>query len=111
MVITEVSRAAVDDLERLIVANDLPDDTRERFATSLRVLESFPQAGPKLTGAWSEFRFWIGPWPWMIAVYEHLRAATPLSLWRSTTGADLRRRPRVADSAARNGRGSNGAPN
>ena len=73
MAIIEVSRAAVDDLERLIVANDLPDDTRERFATSLRVLESFPLAGPKLTGAWSEFRFWIGPWPWMIVVYEHLR--------------------------------------
>lgn len=72
MATIEVSGVAVDDLERLIVSNHLPGDTRERFVTSLQVLDSFPLAGPQLTGEWSQFRFWIGTWPWMIVVYEHI---------------------------------------
>lgn len=67
-----VSETAVEDVERLIEANTLPPDTRERLARSLRVLEAFPLAGRELVGDWSGFRFWIGPWPWMISVYEYL---------------------------------------
>lgn len=67
----EVSRVAVEDLERLIAANKLPPDTRARLVNSLRVLEAFPRAGARLEGDWSDYRFWAGPWPWMIVVYGY----------------------------------------
>jgi hypothetical protein len=67
----EISPVAAEDLECLIATNKLPPDTSARLANSLRVLEAFPLAGAQLEGAWSDFRFWAGPWPWIIVVYEH----------------------------------------
>jgi plasmid stabilization system protein ParE len=68
----EVSIAARDDLERLILTHTLPPDTRDRVRRVLRTLETFPEIGPSLEGRWSGFRFVLGPWRWMIIVYEHL---------------------------------------
>jgi len=31
----------------------------------------FPLAGRTLEGKWSEARFLLGPWPWMILVYRY----------------------------------------
>lgn len=56
-------------LDRITDRYELPADTRQRVVKSVRHLESFPQAGSKLTGTWSEFRFVLGPWPWMLIVY------------------------------------------
>jgi hypothetical protein len=28
--------------------------------------------GPQLEGRWSEFRFVLGPWRWMVVVYAYL---------------------------------------
>ena len=67
----EVARAAVEDLDRLIAALSLPADTRERVRASLRQLVEFPRIGAELTGRWQGLRFILGPWRWMLLVYEH----------------------------------------
>lgn len=67
----EVSAAAVEDIRRLIVTHRLPADTNERIRRSLRALERFPWLGTELTGGgWDGFRFLLGPWRWLVVVYE-----------------------------------------
>jgi plasmid stabilization system protein ParE len=65
----ELARAAVADLERLVLTLSLPSDTPERVRGTLRSLERFPRLGPELTGRWEGFRFLLGPWRWMLLVY------------------------------------------
>ena len=67
----EVSRAAVEDIARLRITHSLPPDTNERIRSSLRALEQFPRLGTALEGdEWDDFRFLLGPWRWMVIVYE-----------------------------------------
>jgi plasmid stabilization system protein ParE len=68
----ELSAGAVEDLDRLIRTHSLPADTKERVRRSLRQLERFPLLGATLEGRWAGFRFVLGPWRWMIAVYVYL---------------------------------------
>ena len=68
----ELAQAAVEDLERLISTHSLPSDTRERVKRSLRPLEDFPYIVAPLEGHWQGFRFLLGPWRWMLIVYEYL---------------------------------------
>lgn len=68
----ELARTAVEDLDRLIAVLTLPRDTRDRVRRSLAVLERFPDLGVPLTGRWEGLRFVLGPWRWMLVVYEHL---------------------------------------
>lgn len=65
----EVSAAAAEDLQTLIVTHSLPPDTRERVKRSLRLLERFPLMGAELSGRWSGLRFLLGPWRWLLMVY------------------------------------------
>lgn len=65
----ELARAAVDDLDRLVLTHSLPDDTRQRVRTALEPLHQFPRLGPELAGRWEGFRFILGPWRWMLLVY------------------------------------------
>lgn len=65
-----VTPAALDDLERLIRTHSLPADTRERVRRSLAPLGLFPHLGAALEGRWAGFRFLLGPWRWMIVVYD-----------------------------------------
>jgi len=65
----ELAAAAVEDLERLIRSHSLPSDTNERVKRSIAALERFPLMGASLDGRWSDFRFLLGPWRWMILVY------------------------------------------
>jgi mRNA-degrading endonuclease RelE of RelBE toxin-antitoxin system len=67
----ELAQTAVDDLERLISTHSLPPDTTERVKRSLRTLEDFPHIGAPLGGRWQGFRFLLGPWRWMLIVYEY----------------------------------------
>jgi plasmid stabilization system protein ParE len=64
-----VTPRAQRDVDEAISALGLPDDTWVRIARSLRVLETFPLAGPVLAGRWSQARFVLGPWSWMILLY------------------------------------------
>ncbi len=68
----ELSAAAVEDLDRLIHSHSLPGDTRARVRSSVRPLERFPLLGAKLEGRWSDLRFVLGPWRWMVVVYVYL---------------------------------------
>jgi plasmid stabilization system protein ParE len=67
----ELSPAALDDLDRLIYTHSLPADTKERVRHRLRPLERFPLLGAALSGRWSNFRFVLGPWRWMVIVYTY----------------------------------------
>jgi hypothetical protein len=58
-------------VDEAISALGLLDDTWIRIARSLRVLETFPLAGPVLPGRWSPARFVLGPWSWMILLYRY----------------------------------------
>ncbi len=71
----EVSAAAAEDLARLAVTHRLPPDTNDRVRRSVRSLGRFPQLGTLLEGGgWEGFRYLLGPWRWMVIVYEHVAA-------------------------------------
>jgi plasmid stabilization system protein ParE len=67
-----VSPAAAESLSRLIVTHSLPADTTERFRRSIRPLAEFPLLGRALEGTgYDGLRCVLGPWRWMVVVYEH----------------------------------------
>ncbi len=67
----EFSAAAVEDVARLTLTHSLPPDTNERIKRSVRALGRFPRLGRGIEGgAWEGFRFILGPWRWMVVVYE-----------------------------------------
>jgi plasmid stabilization system protein ParE len=67
-----VTPEAVAALDRLIITHSLPADTMQRFRRSLEPLEAFPHLGRELVGGgYDGLRFVLGPWRWMIVVYEH----------------------------------------
>jgi hypothetical protein len=53
----------------------LPADAWSRIVRSLRVLETFPLAGPELDGRWAPTRFVLGPWSWMLLLYVYDEAS------------------------------------
>jgi plasmid stabilization system protein ParE len=66
-----VSPAAADTLARLIVTHSLPADTTDRFRRSIAQLADFPLLGRALEGSgYDGTRFVLGPWRWMVIVYE-----------------------------------------
>lgn len=70
MATVEVARAAVEDLDALVASHSLPPDSRARVRRALAPLASFPRLGPELGGRWAGLRFLLGPWRWMLLVYE-----------------------------------------
>jgi plasmid stabilization system protein ParE len=70
----ELTRAAVEDLDRLIAVSSLPADTREHVRSCLQPLLEVPRLGTELTGRWHGLRFVLGPWRWMLLVYEYHEA-------------------------------------
>ena len=66
-----LAEPAVANLEDLIITHSLPTSTRARVQASLEPLASFPLMGSKLGGRWQEFHFILGPWPWMLLVYQY----------------------------------------
>jgi plasmid stabilization system protein ParE len=59
------------DVDEAISSLGLPGDTWGRIVRSLRVLETFPLAGPELRGRWVPTRFVLGPWSWMLLLYRY----------------------------------------
>ena len=66
-----LAEPAVANLEDLFITHSLPTSTRARVRASLEPLASFPLMGSKLGGRWQEFHFILGPWPWMLLVYQY----------------------------------------
>ena len=58
-------------LTRLIETLALPASTVDRIAASIEPLTRFPGLGAPLAGRWSGYRFVLGPWRWMLVVYEY----------------------------------------
>ena len=58
-------------LDRIVAVLSLPSDTRHRVRRSLAPLTEFPRLGPELTGRWTGMRFLLGPWRWMLLIYEY----------------------------------------
>lgn len=71
MASVELARTAVEDIERLVVMLSLPSNAPARVARSLRTLERFPRLGVALHGRWDGLRCLVGPWRWMLLVYEY----------------------------------------
>jgi plasmid stabilization system protein ParE len=65
-----VTPRAERDVEEAMANLNLPTNTWARIGRPLRLLEDFPLAGRELEGDWSETRFLLGPWPWMILLYR-----------------------------------------
>ena len=68
----ELAAAAAEDLDRLILTHSLPANTKARLQRTMRPLERFPLLGAELGGRWTNFRFVLGPWRWMVVVYAYL---------------------------------------
>jgi plasmid stabilization system protein ParE len=66
-----VTPTAAADLTTLIATHSLPADTASRFKRSVAPLSRFPLIGAPLHGRWSNYRFLLGPWRWMIIVYVY----------------------------------------
>jgi hypothetical protein len=86
----EVTRAATEDLDRLIRTHSLPADTKERVARSLRPLEQFPRMGAELGGTWEGLRFLIGPWRWLVLVYAYFEDEERVAVLSMQDGRSFR---------------------
>jgi hypothetical protein len=88
-----VTPEAIAALGRLIISHSLPADTKDRFRRSLKPLETFPRLGRDLEGGgYDALRFVLGPWRWMLVVYEYDEAGDVLGVLsvqdaRSSTAA------------------------
>jgi hypothetical protein len=71
----ELSLAAIERLDRMIVTHSLPVDARERVQRSLRKLERFPSIGRQLDERWGSLHFIVGPWRWLLIVYVYEESA------------------------------------
>jgi plasmid stabilization system protein ParE len=66
-----VTPTAAADLTRLLATHSLPADTIARFKRSVAALATFPMLGAQLHGRWTGNRFVLGPWRWMLVVYDY----------------------------------------
>jgi plasmid stabilization system protein ParE len=66
-----VTPTAASDHDRLITTHSLPEDTVARFKRSVESLARFPMLGAPLHGRWTDYRFVLGPWRWMLVVYVY----------------------------------------
>ena len=75
-----LAAAAVEDLRELILTHELPPDTPRRVVRRLRALGRFPEMGHALGGRWAGTRYVLGPWPWLVIVYEYDATADTVSV-------------------------------
>jgi plasmid stabilization system protein ParE len=87
VVVTPTARA---DLETLIRTHSLPPSTSERVKRLLEPLARFPLLGAPLHGRWTRFRFILGPWRWMIIVYEYDQEADRVAVVTIQDGRSAR---------------------
>ena len=70
-----VAERALANLAAMRRTHSLPTSTRERVRAAIVPLGEFLLLGPALHGRWSDLRFVLGPWPWMLIVYRWDEAA------------------------------------
>jgi plasmid stabilization system protein ParE len=67
-----LSREALATLGRLTATHDLPADTLSRVKASIVPLGQFPEMGRSLGERAGGLRLLVGPWDWLLLVYEFL---------------------------------------
>lgn len=97
-----LAEPALAELDRLVVTHSLPATTRGRVRAALVPLSLFPLIGSRLAGRWEGFRFILGPWSWMLLVYEYDEGTDQVGV---VTVQDSRS-ARSATSSDRSGRGA-----
>ena len=86
-----VSPRAIRNLERLIETHALPGSTRIRALAIDRATRADSRgSGAPLSGRWAAFRFILGPWRWMIVVYEYDEAADRVAIVTIQDGRSAR---------------------
>lgn len=75
-----LAAVAVEDLRELVLTHELPPDTPQRVVRRLRALGRFPEIGPALHGRWAGTRYLLGPWSWLVIVYEYNAAADTVTV-------------------------------
>lgn len=65
-----LGREALVGLRRLAATGDLPADTLERVARACLLLADFPQMGRSLGRRDGDVRVLVGPWDWLLVIYE-----------------------------------------
>jgi len=91
-----VTQTAQRDLETLIRTHSLPSTTRDRVKRSMEHLARFPRIGGPLHGPWARFRFILGPWRWMIIVYQYDEEADRVAIVTIQDGRSARASTSVA---------------
>ena len=81
-----VSARAREDLARLLFTHRLPANTRRRVERSVDHLPFAPLAGPAMRGPWEEYRYVLGPWPWMVIIYRYWELADAVVILRIYDG-------------------------
>lgn len=77
VIVTPMARR---NLAGLIETHSLPGSTPERVRRVLDPLHRFPLLGAPLHGRWAGFRFILGPWRWMVVVYQYDRALDQVAI-------------------------------
>jgi plasmid stabilization system protein ParE len=85
-----VARRAVDDLESLVRTHSLPPNTRDRVRRAIEPLGEFPLLGAPLEGRWRPLRFILGPWRWMLVVYDYDEATDTVAVVTIQDGRSAR---------------------
>ncbi len=88
-----VMPTALRNLEDLIRSHSLPPTTRERVKRSIEPLGRFPRIGAPLHGRWADARFVLGPWRWMIIVYQYDETADRVAILTIQDGRTARAAP------------------
>lgn len=86
----ELTRVADDDLARLVETHSLPPNTRHRVGQVLAPLRDFPQLGAPVGGRWGGHRYLVGPWRWLLTIYEYVeeRDAVVIKAFQDARAAD-----------------------
>jgi plasmid stabilization system protein ParE len=85
-----VSAAAQRNLASIIDSHSLPATTSPRVRRALEPLGEFPLLGQPLEGRWAGFRFVLGPWRWMIIVYQYDEALDQVAIVTIRDGRSAR---------------------
>jgi plasmid stabilization system protein ParE len=85
-----VTPTARGDLETLIQTHSLPGSTFERVKRSIEPLGRFPLLGAPLHAPWIRFRFILGPWRWMLIVYDYDEQADRVAIVTIQDGRSAR---------------------
>ena len=85
-----ITARARGDLDELIETRELPPYAAARYGARIDQLTHFPLSGRQVSGRTRWLRLLVGPWPWIITVYDYDAATDRVTV---LTVQDARMRP------------------